>query len=84
MTKELNLTRRVRLIPEARRAWRYASVRFGLAVPLLIEGWLSLSEQQRADLLTWAGVTPERLVSVGALIAVLLRVMTAQPPADKG
>ena len=76
--------RRVGLIPEARRAWRFACVRFGLAVPLLVEAWLSLSEQQRTDLLTWAGVTPERLVSVGALIAVALRVLSAQPAADKG
>lgn len=78
------MTRRVGLIPDARKAWRFASVRFGLAVPLLVEAWLQLTDEQRADLLTWAGVTPERLVSVGALIAVALRVLSAQPAADKG
>lgn len=70
--------RRPALIP-FRQAWRFASVRFGLLVPLLVEVWLALTDDQRAELLSLAGIPAERLVSVGALVAVFLRVLATQP-----
>lgn len=76
------MTRRVRLIPEARRAWRYASVRFGLLAAAGAEAWGLLSEDQRAALLDWIGVAPNRIVAAGALVAIAFRVVTLKPPAE--
>lgn len=73
------MRRRPALIPDARGALRFASVRFGLIAAAAAEAWGLLTEEQRAALLEWLGLAPNRIVAAGALVAILFRIITLKP-----
>lgn len=73
------MRRRPALIPDARGALRFASVRFGLLAASAAEAWGLLTQEQRDAVLDWLGVAPNRIVAAGALVAIAFRIFTLKP-----
>lgn len=62
---------KLQLIDDVRQAWRFAVMWVQGAGAAAMSSWLLLTEEQRQAVLALLGVTPDRLLAVGALVIFL-------------
>lgn len=62
---------KLQLIDNARDAWRFAVMWVQGMGAAAMSSWLLLSEEQRQAVLALFGVTPDKLLAVGALVIFL-------------
>lgn len=86
---------KAKLVADPRTIWSYWTVKLNAYLTVVYmaagAGWLALNEQQRVDLMTWLGVTPESqpivvtlMLFTGAFFSSLTIGLRAIKQAEEG
>lgn len=62
------------LVPEWRKAWKMLSVLWNTLCAAAAPGWMVLTDDQRASLLSLVGVPPALIIGAAFIVGIVLRL----------